>query len=168
MCNEVGMTKLLEEAIERVRQLPEAVQDEAAEILLSLASKRAEPVHLDEPTRQAAREGKAQASRGGIRVGRKDRCVLQAPRWMRVRYTFRALADLQEIHQYFQTRQPTTAQSLKLTIERQIGCLANFPYIASAADETGIRARHARRRPRGTHRLADGGNAKPCYTKFVF
>ena len=55
--------KLLEEAIERVRQLPEAVQDEAAEILLSLASKRAEPVHLDEGTRQAVREGKAQAGR---------------------------------------------------------------------------------------------------------
>jgi hypothetical protein len=58
------MTKLLEEAIKRVRQLPEAVQDEAAEILLSLASKRAEPVHLDQETRPAVREGKAQAGRG--------------------------------------------------------------------------------------------------------
>ena len=63
--------KLLEEAIERVRQLPEAVQDEAAEILLSPASKRAEPVHLDEPTRQAAREGKAQASRGEFALDEK-------------------------------------------------------------------------------------------------
>ncbi len=43
---------------------PEADQDEAAEILLSLASKRAEPVHLDEEIRQAVREGKAQAGRG--------------------------------------------------------------------------------------------------------
>jgi predicted transcriptional regulator len=58
------MTKLLEEAIERVRRLPEALQDEAAEILLSLASKCAEPVHLDDATRTAVREGKAQASRG--------------------------------------------------------------------------------------------------------
>lgn len=58
------MTKLLEKAIKRVRQLPEAVQDEAAEILLSLASKRAEPVHLDEETRKAVREGRAQARRG--------------------------------------------------------------------------------------------------------
>ncbi len=60
------MTKLLEEAIKRVRQLPEAVQDEAAEILLSLASKSAEPVRLDEEMRKAVREGKAQASRGGF------------------------------------------------------------------------------------------------------
>ena len=58
------MTKLLEEAIKRVRQLPEAVQDKAAEILLSLSSKRAEPVHLDDETRKAIREGQAQASRG--------------------------------------------------------------------------------------------------------
>jgi predicted transcriptional regulator len=58
------MRKLLEEAIKRVPQLPEADQDEAAEILLSLASKRAEPVHLDEEIRQAVREGKAQAGRG--------------------------------------------------------------------------------------------------------
>ena len=58
------MTKLLDEAIERVRRLPEAVQDEAAEILLSLASKCAEPVRIDDATRNAVREGKAEASRG--------------------------------------------------------------------------------------------------------
>ena len=58
------MTKLLEQAIETVRQLPEALQDEAAEILFSLVSKRAEPVQLDDETRIAVREGKAQASRG--------------------------------------------------------------------------------------------------------
>jgi predicted transcriptional regulator len=63
-CYNPNMTKLLEEAIERVRQLPEALQDEAAEILLSLVSKCAEPVHLDDETRIAVREGKAQASRG--------------------------------------------------------------------------------------------------------
>ena len=63
-CYNPNTTKLLEEAIERVRQLPEALQDEAAEILLSLTSKCAEPVHLDDATRTAVREGKAQASRG--------------------------------------------------------------------------------------------------------
>jgi predicted transcriptional regulator len=63
-CYNPNMTKLLEEAIERVRQLPEALQDEAAEILLSLVSKCAEPVHVDDETRTAVREGKAQASRG--------------------------------------------------------------------------------------------------------
>lgn len=38
------MTRLLEKAIKRARELPEADQDEAAEILLSLASKRAQAV----------------------------------------------------------------------------------------------------------------------------
>jgi predicted transcriptional regulator len=58
------MTRLLEEAIKRVRELPEADQDEVAEILLSLASKRAHAVHLDDETRTAVREGKTQADRG--------------------------------------------------------------------------------------------------------
>jgi predicted transcriptional regulator len=58
------MTKLLEEAIKKVRELPEADQDEAAEILLSVASKRGEPVRLDDETRAAVREGRDQARRG--------------------------------------------------------------------------------------------------------
>jgi hypothetical protein len=58
------MTKLLEEAIKRVRELPEAEQDEAAEILLSVASRKGEPVRLDDETRVAIREGRDQARRG--------------------------------------------------------------------------------------------------------
>lgn len=57
------MTKLLEDAIKKVRELPEAEQDEAAELLFSVASKN-EPVRLDEETRAAVREGMEQARRG--------------------------------------------------------------------------------------------------------
>ncbi len=59
-----GMTKMLEEAINKVRELPEAEQDEAAEMLLSVAAKSAEPVRLDDETRAAVREGREQARRG--------------------------------------------------------------------------------------------------------
>jgi len=58
------MTKLLEQAIARARELPDADQDEAAEVLLSLVSKFREPVRLDEETRAAIREGSEQANRG--------------------------------------------------------------------------------------------------------
>jgi len=58
------MTKLLEEAVKKIRQLPEAVQDEAAEFLLSLVSKSEEPIALDDGTRRAVREGRGQAERG--------------------------------------------------------------------------------------------------------
>ena len=58
------MTKLLEEAIRKFRELPEVAQDEAAEILFSLIAKRTEPVALDAETRAAIQEGKAQAKRG--------------------------------------------------------------------------------------------------------
>lgn len=58
------MTKLLEEAIAKVRQLPEAEQDEAAEMLFSVAAKQGEPVELDDETREAVRRGLEQARRG--------------------------------------------------------------------------------------------------------
>jgi predicted transcriptional regulator len=58
------MIKLLEEAIAKVRELPEAAQQEAAEMLLSVASKAVEPVRLDDETRAAVRRGVAQAQRG--------------------------------------------------------------------------------------------------------
>jgi plasmid stabilization system protein ParE len=57
---------------------------------------------------------------------------------MRVRYTLRAHADLEEIYEYLK-RAPTTARSLKSTIERQIGWLGDFPYMAPMTDEPGIR-----------------------------
>jgi hypothetical protein len=58
------MTKLLDEAIKRVREPPEAIQNKAAEILFAVAAKRAEPVHLDDDTRKAVLESSAQARRG--------------------------------------------------------------------------------------------------------
>ena len=58
------MTKLLEKAIEEAKQLPEADQNEAAEILLSIASRQRGLVELDEETRAAIDEGLAQARRG--------------------------------------------------------------------------------------------------------
>ncbi|HEY7244728.1 MAG TPA: hypothetical protein VH678_12705 [Xanthobacteraceae bacterium] len=55
------MTKLLDEAIAEIRRLPDADQDEAAEILLTLASR---PKPLGPATRAAIAEGQAQARRG--------------------------------------------------------------------------------------------------------
>jgi predicted transcriptional regulator len=58
------MTRMLDEAIKKVRELPDSVQDDAAEMLFSVAAKQGEPVRLDEETRAAIREGRAQARRG--------------------------------------------------------------------------------------------------------
>jgi hypothetical protein len=65
------MTKMLEEAIKKVRELPAADQDEAAAMLLSVASMRGELVQLDDETRAAVRGGREQASRGEF-VSDKD------------------------------------------------------------------------------------------------
>jgi hypothetical protein len=58
------MTKLLEDAISKIRELSASDQDEAARVLLEHFSKRAGRVHLDEETRGAVQRGRAQADRG--------------------------------------------------------------------------------------------------------
>jgi hypothetical protein len=58
------MTKLLEQAIAKIRDLTEADQDLAADFLFALAAKQSEPEKLDDETRAAILEGLAQAERG--------------------------------------------------------------------------------------------------------
>ena len=58
------MTKLLEQAIAKVRTLPTEEQDALAAALLSMAEGDAADFPVDEATRAAIREGLAEAERG--------------------------------------------------------------------------------------------------------
>jgi hypothetical protein len=58
------MTKLLDRAIEKIRLLPEADQDEAAEVLLWAFETHNAAMPLDDETCAAIDEGLAQARRG--------------------------------------------------------------------------------------------------------
>ena len=58
------MTKLLDQAIAKVRTLPDDEQDALALAMLSMTDSDASAVPLDEETRAAIREGLAQAERG--------------------------------------------------------------------------------------------------------
>jgi predicted transcriptional regulator len=58
------MTKLLEQALARIRELPEEDQDAIAAAIMSLANSDASALPLDEQTRAAIREGLDQAERG--------------------------------------------------------------------------------------------------------
>jgi predicted transcriptional regulator len=58
------MTKLLEQAITTVRDLPEEDQEAIAAVMLSMAGVDSPVVRLDQETRAAIREGVAQAERG--------------------------------------------------------------------------------------------------------
>jgi hypothetical protein len=58
------MTKLLETAIEKVRELPAKDQDNVAMALLTLTGEDTPLIPLDEETRAAVRQGRAQARRG--------------------------------------------------------------------------------------------------------
>jgi toxin ParE1/3/4 len=57
---------------------------------------------------------------------------------MRVRYTLRALADLDSIYTYLDVRAPAVAQSVKAVIERRIAVLAGFPHMAPETDQPGV------------------------------
>jgi len=58
------MTKLLEQAIAKVRELSEEDQDAIAIAVLSMTSADASTFPIDAATRNAIREGLAQAERG--------------------------------------------------------------------------------------------------------
>jgi predicted transcriptional regulator len=59
-----AMTKLLEQAIERIRELPAKDQDALANALLSITGDETAVVQLDDETSAAIAEGLAQAERG--------------------------------------------------------------------------------------------------------
>jgi len=58
------MSKLLERAIAKVRELPEEEQDAIAVALFSMAAADASAFPIDDQTRAAILEGLAQAERG--------------------------------------------------------------------------------------------------------
>ena len=58
------MTKLLEQALAKVRALPEHDQDALAALMLFIAESDASVLPLDDSTRAAIHEGLAQAERG--------------------------------------------------------------------------------------------------------
>ena len=58
------MTKLLEHAIAKARELPDEEQDALAAIILSVAGADASGFPIDHETEAAIREGLAQAERG--------------------------------------------------------------------------------------------------------
>jgi len=57
-------TKLLEKAIDKVRELPEDEQEAVAAVMLQMAGADAPLVQLDDETRAAIREGVGQGERG--------------------------------------------------------------------------------------------------------
>jgi predicted transcriptional regulator len=58
------MTKLLEEAVEKLSQLPEGRQNELAQMLIDVAAADLSPYQLTDEERAAVEEGLAQAERG--------------------------------------------------------------------------------------------------------
>jgi hypothetical protein len=74
MSERCHVTKLLEQAIAVIRDLPDSEQDAVAEMLVSMASRNRGPVVLDDGTRNAIAEGSEPARRGNSPV---------SPRWPR-------------------------------------------------------------------------------------
>ncbi|HEY7244729.1 MAG TPA: type II toxin-antitoxin system RelE/ParE family toxin [Xanthobacteraceae bacterium] len=58
---------------------------------------------------------------------------------MRVRYTLRAQADLEDIFSYLDERSLTTARAVRAEIKRRIDQLLDFPLMAPATEVPGVR-----------------------------
>ena len=69
------MTKLLDQAIEAVRKLPQHEQDEIARVVLQLTGSESEPVPLTPEEREALAISMAQAERGEFATDEEVRAV---------------------------------------------------------------------------------------------
>jgi hypothetical protein len=69
------MTKLLDQALDAVRVLPEDAQDDIARVVLQLARIDAEPVALSPDERAAIAESKRAAARGEFATDEQVRAV---------------------------------------------------------------------------------------------
>lgn len=58
------MTKLLQDAVEQVKHLPEERQNELAEMLITAAQSELHPYKLNAKEREAVAEAQAQVARG--------------------------------------------------------------------------------------------------------
>ena len=56
---------------------------------------------------------------------------------MKVRYTPRSRRELEEMYRYIDRQTPALARVVKVTIERRIQLLSEFPFIATETDEPG-------------------------------
>jgi predicted transcriptional regulator len=72
ICYDSGMTKLLDKAIAKVRELPDEDQDALGAVMLSMIDEDV-AVPLDDETRAAIREGLEQARRGEFVPTRKSK-----------------------------------------------------------------------------------------------
>jgi addiction module RelE/StbE family toxin len=75
---------------------------------------------------------------------------------MRIRYTPRAQADLDEIFRYLDERSPAGARAVKLRIVRSIERLAHHPYMAAETDEPGVRELAIVRYPYKVYCMVEG------------
>ena len=58
---------------------------------------------------------------------------------MKIRYTPKALAQLDAIYSFIESHNPRAAKAVEARIQRAIGRLARFPYSCRATDPPGIR-----------------------------
>jgi toxin ParE1/3/4 len=58
---------------------------------------------------------------------------------VKIRYTRRAIAQLDSIYSYIEADNPRAAKAVKARIQRAIGRLAQFPYSSRATDRLGVR-----------------------------
>ncbi len=139
------MSKLLERAIAKVRELPAEDQDTVAVAVLAMTGEDMPIVHLDDETRAAVREGLAQAERGSSCrtkswLRRTSATVHEGP--LLAAGVRRPRGDIR-VHR---GRRPQGARNVKRAIVNAIRLLGSHPHMAPFTDVPSVRALRVPRR----------------------
>jgi hypothetical protein len=96
------MTELLERAVEILRGLPPETQDAVARILLQWSEDDPSIVWLSAYEEESSRASELEAEHGEFAADDEIRTILGGPGSVRLRYTRRAIEELEQILSYIE------------------------------------------------------------------
>ena len=118
------MTRLLDQALKAARNLPPDAQDDIARIVLQLTGADDDtPVPLTPEEQAAIALSKAAAARGDFATDAAGARGLGQTRFVKLRYTLPALADLGAILDYIAAHSPQGARRVQARIQALIDLL---------------------------------------------
>jgi plasmid stabilization system protein ParE len=147
------MTKLLETALEAVRQLPPDSHDRIALAMLSLSGNEGESEEVDSAHLAGVLEGLAQAKRRHFATDAEIAAAFR--RFERSSFTPRAARDRGAIADYVREKNPAAALRVRAAILESLQNLVLFPQVGRLQKVEDVRKLVTRRYPYLVHYTID-------------
>jgi toxin ParE1/3/4 len=125
------MTKLLQEAIETLRELPEDEQNAAADVLFAYISSDDRQYNLRPDQAEAVRRIERDLKTGKTRLATDEELASFKKKFaydpMRLRFTLEALTHIDGIHFYIEGKSPIAAKRILARLFSETDRLEQFP-----------------------------------------